>query len=85
MKKLSRIFYSIIFFTMLLSDKVFADSAYLEGELTPEPTSALDNFDARVLMASWYKIILIVVAVLCCVGFIVSNLIWVSKKRSNDK
>lgn len=85
MKKISKIFYAIIFSFILISDKVYADSAYLEGDKTPEPSNGLDAFDARLLMTNWYKIVLIVVAVLCCIGFIVSNLIWISKKRSNDK
>lgn len=85
MKKISKIFYTIVFSSMLISDKVYADYAYLEGEATPEASTVFDSFDARLLMANWYKIILIAVAVLCCIGFIVSNLVWLSKKRSNDK
>jgi hypothetical protein len=36
-------------------------------------------------MANWYKIILIAVAIVCCAGFIVSNVRKNFNKKSNDK
>lgn len=78
MKNIYKILTTTFIFAFLLSNKVFCANAYLEGNnATPEP-SFLDNFDASLLMANWYKIVLIVVAVVCFVGFIVSN-----AKKSN--
>ena len=74
MKLLNKIVLAFTVVFIGISDKVFCASAYLEGEQsTPKPSSFLDNFDASLIMANWYKIVLIVVAVICTIGFIVSN------------
>ncbi len=73
MKIINKILLTALLFLFVFSDKVFCASAYLEGEnVTPKPTF-LDDFDASLLMANWYKIVLIVVAIVCFVGFIFSN------------
>ncbi len=74
MKRIKKILLSAFLFAFAICDKVFCANAYLEGEeATPAPSSFLDNFDASLIMANWYKIVLIIVAVVCTIGFIVSN------------
>lgn len=85
MKRINKFFIFINMILMLITHNVFAASAYLEGEEIEQGTSFLDNFDAALLMANWYKIILIAVAIVCCAGFIVSNVRKNFNKKSNDK
>lgn len=80
MKKLKYFFYMIIFSVVSFSQKVFAE-AYLEGE-NEKGKSLLENIDSSLIMANWYKIIIIAVAILCVLGLIISNIVWYIKKRN---
>lgn len=83
MKLIKKILLVVLPFVAVLSDKVFCASAYLEGQEPKQDPSFLDNLDASLIMANWYKIVLIIVAIVCTVGFIVANL-KKSDKNSND-
>ena len=61
---------------------VFAE-AYLEGDEAANAKSFFDGIDSSLIMANWYKIVLIIVGILCVIGLIVSNVRWYLKKRNN--
>lgn len=81
MKLYKKIIASIIFVLLTFPQKVFAE-AYLEGDLPEENSSFLDGIDSQMLMANWYKIIIILVISLCVIGLVVSNIIWFRKNRN---
>lgn len=79
---MKKIILSICFIFMSLFDKVFA-TAYLEDDGgLGNKSSFFDNIDSDLIMANWYKFVLIIVAVLCVIGLIVSNVMWFIKKRN---
>lgn len=49
----------------------FAKLAHLEGE----ESSVLDGLNSDMIIANWYKIVLVAVAIGCVVGLIYSNFI----------
>ena len=81
MNKFKYIFYLIVFAVFPFSQKVFAE-AYLEGEELEKSKSILENIDSALIMANWYKIVIIVVAILCVLGLVTSNIVWYIKKRN---
>lgn len=85
MKNIKKIFATLFIVINVVSCRIFAESAFLEGDeaLNKKP-SILDGLDSSIIMANWYKIVLIIVALLCIVGFIVGNVIW-AKNRRNKK
>ena len=79
---MKKTFFCLLLIITNLFDKVFA-VAYLEGdEKLGESKSFLDGLDSNIIMANWYKIVLLVVGVLCIVGLIISNIKWYRKKRN---
>lgn len=79
---MKRAFLCIFMIFVNLFDKVFA-VAYLEGdEALNESKSFLDGLDSNMIMANWYKIVLIVVGVLCVIGLIVGNVKWFRNRRN---
>ncbi len=83
MKKISKIFAFLCIAINVISCRIFAASAYLEGdEALEEVPSFLDELDSAIIMANWYKIVLVVVAVLCVVGLITGNILWIKNKRN---
>ena len=83
MRFIKKILFIAFLCVISFSDKAFCAGAYLEGSEPTQEPSILDNFDASLIMANWYKIVLIVVAIVCTVGFIVSNLR--KNKKSGNK
>ncbi len=81
MKKLKYFFCMIVFAVILITQKVFAE-AYLEGDEFEKGKSFLENLDSTLIMANWYKIVIIAVAILCVSGIIISNIVWYIKKRN---
>lgn len=81
MKKLKSLFAYALFIVLLFPQKVFAE-AYLEGDEVEESKSFLDGLDSDIIMANWYKYVIIAVVILCVIGLIVSNIIWYVKKRN---
>lgn len=84
MKPFNKAIISFLLFINSISCTAFAQ-AYLEGDETFESSGFLDGLDASLIMANWYKIVLIIVAVLCVIGLITSNVIWYKKNKSNKK
>lgn len=80
MKKIKYFFCMIIFAVFSFTQKVFAE-AYLEGELE-EGKSFFEKIDSSLIMANWYKIVIIAVAILSVLGLVISNIVWYIKKRN---
>lgn len=60
----------------LLADKFipyFVKTAHLEGEETS--SGVIDGLNSDIIIANWYKIVLVAVAVGCIAGLIYSNII----------
>ena len=84
MKRIKSFFLMIIMFLNFLPYRVFAE-AYLEGDEQLEDSGFFDGIDSNALMANWYKIVLVVVAVLCIIGLIACNISWYKKNKRNKK
>lgn len=85
MKRFAKIISVVSLCVFLLSVQVFAATAHLEGsEGDSNKISLFENLDSSVIMANWYKIALIAVAVLCVAGLIFSNIMWIVKKRNKQ-
>ena len=84
MKVVFRVIRFCAIYLILNLGNVFA-TAHLEGEETEKKPSIFDKIDSDLLMANWYKIVLIGVSVLCVIGLIVSNIIWIKKNKRNKK
>ncbi len=84
MKNLKKLVISIFVFLNIISCTVLAE-AYLEGDEALEGSGFLDGLDSTLIMANWYKIVLIIVAVLCFCGLLTSNIIWYKKNKRNKK
>jgi hypothetical protein len=85
MKAIKKILFGIVAVIFMISQNVFAATAHLEGETEEETKSFLDGLDSATIMANWYKIIIIAVCVLCVIGIITSNIIWLVKIKKNKK
>lgn len=78
---LKKYFVFCLFVISSVFEKVFAE-AYLEGDEFAKGKSILDSLDSSLLMSNWYKIVFIIVGLLCIIGLIVGNIRWFLKKRN---
>ncbi len=85
MSYIKKIIISSVFAITLSAQNVFAATAHLDDGTVAKEPSFFDQIDSSMVMANWYKIILVGVAILCVIGIIISNVVWLIKKNKKNK
>ncbi len=76
---------AIIAFLTVISTKVFAADAHLEGEENNVSVFEKLGIDSEWLMENWYIIVIIIVCIGCAAGLIYGNTVYFAKKHKNKK